>query len=313
MCRWAIAVPLTGLLDRQNMKKRTAASTLLLSLVAVAGCNSGDGEYVNYEKTAVSEFEENQKHQAALKHDATQVLDSTSSAPKDAESLESNGVATKSSDVSNVKSASHSTNTDVGDSKDLTDNGADNGAKSSTPALDSTTVNSIVSAQSGLTGRADTPEIDNSTTQVANKIELLIPDKSFRRERGTDAVRISYDDIDLLKVLNMEPVPPNAVEYFPEWLASLNGKQIRIRGWMYPTFVSEGLTSFTLARDNGICCFQRMPKIYDVIFVKLEEGQATDYIAARPFDVEGTFRIDNEGDGSDLPRLYKIENARVLD
>ena len=148
---------------------------------------------------------------------------------------------------------------------------------------------------------------------MANKIELLIPEKSFRRERGTEAVRISYDDIDLLKILNMEPVPPNAAEYFPNWLAGLNGKQIRIRGWMYPTFVSEGLTSFTLARDNGICCFQRMPKIYDVIFVKLEEGHSSRYIDQRPFDVEGTFRIDNESDGSERPRLYKIENARVLD
>ena len=177
----------------------------------------------------------------------------------------------------------------------------------------STKTKSIVSTQSGLIGRADTPEIDNSAAKSENKIELLIPEKSFRRERGTDAVRISYDDIDLLKILNMEPVPPNAAEYFPDWLSSLNGKQIRIRGWMYPTYVSEGLPSFTLARDNGICCFQRMPKIYDVIFVKLEEGQSSDYIEQRPFDVEGTFRIDNESDGFELPRLYKIENARVLD
>ncbi len=306
-------MPLTGLSDGQNMKKRTAASTMLISIAAVAGCNSGDGDYVNYEKTAMSEFEENQRQQVALKHDATQILDSTSSTPQDVVSRESNGVATKSFDASNVKSASHSINPDAVDSKDLPDSGADSGTKNSTPAVDLTTVNTIVSAQSGLTGHADRPEIDKGATQAANKIELLIPDKSFRRERGTDAVRISYDDIDLLKVLNMEPVPPNAAEYFPAWLASLNGKQIRIRGWMFPEYVSEGLKSFTLARDNGICCFQRMPKIYDVIFVKLEKGQSTNYIDSRPFDVEGTFRIDNEGDGSDLPRLYRIENAHVLD
>ena len=78
----------------------------------------------------------------------------------------------------------------------------------------STKTKSIVSTQSGLIGRADTPEIDNSAAKSENKIELLIPEKSFRRERGTDAVRISYDDIDLLKILNMEPVPPNAAEYW---------------------------------------------------------------------------------------------------
>ena len=294
------------------MKKRTAASTILISLAAVAGCNSGDGDYVNYKQTTPSEFEENQKQSAAPLHNAAavdmQAADATDSTPQDGLSPESGGVATKSSDDTSVKPASHST-TD----RNVDPAGQPDGHEYSVAGNSLTETRSIVSTQSGLTGRADTPEIDNSAAKSANRIELLIPEKSFRRERGTDAVRISYDDIDLLKILNMEPVPPNAAEYFPEWLASLNGKQIRIRGWMYPTFVPEGLTSFTLARDNGICCFQRMPKIYDVIFVKLEEGQSSDYIDQRPFDVEGTFRIDNESDGSELPRLYKIENARVLD
>ena len=294
------------------MKKRTTASTILISLAAVAGCNNGEGDYVSYKQTTPSEFEEHQKQPVPPLHDTAGVEmqgdDSKSSLPQDVVGPEANVVAAKSSDDADIKPASHSTS---GNDVDLPNqpDGRDNGVAEKS----STETKSVVSTQSGLIGRADTPEIDNSAAKSANKIELLIPDKSFRRERGTDAVRISYDDIDLLKILNMEPVPANAAEYFPEWLASLNGKQIRIRGWMYPTFVSEGLTSFTLARDNGICCFQRMPKIYDVIFVKLEEGQSSRYIDQRPFDVEGTFRIDTEGDGSELPRLYKIENARVLD
>ncbi len=297
------------------MKKRTAASTILISLAAVAGCNSGDGDYVSYKQTTPSEFEENQKQSAAPLHNAAtvdmQAADATDSTPQDVLRPESGGVAAKSSDDTSVKPASHST-TD----RNVDPAGQPDSRESSVAGNSLTETRSIVSTQSGLIGRADTPEIDNNaakSAESANRIELLIPEKSFRRERGTDAVRISYDDIDLLKILNMEPVPPNAAEYFPEWLAALNGKQIRIRGWMYPEFVPKGLTSFTLARDNGICCFQRMPKIYDVIFVKLEEGQSSDYIEQRPFDVEGTFRIDNEGDGSELPRLYKIENARVLD
>ena len=285
------------------MSKRTTASAILMSVVAVSGCNSGDGEYVVYEKTSPSEFEENQKHGVKATPETTRENNGSSTVSTDDTPLEvpsaqssdaSPNTSTAADDVT-VKPASHSNN-----------------AKA-TDAVDTAEVKSIVSTQSGLTGRADAPEIDNAAAPVANKIELLIPEKSFRRERGTDAVRVSYDDIDLLKVLNMEPVPPNAVEYFPEWLSSLDGKQIRIRGFMYPKFINEGITDFTLARDNGICCFQRMPKIYDVIFVKLKEGETTDYIDARPFDVEGTFRFDDEGDGSELPRLYKIENARVLD
>lgn len=294
------------------MKKRTAASTILISFAAVTGCNSGDGDYIAFKQTPPTEFEEHQTRPANPLHDAakvdTQSGDATTSSPTDVVSPEASGGAANSSDDNSVKAASHATIGKSGDLADLPDNRDNSVAENS-----STEIKSIVSTQSGLTGRADTPEIENVAGKSANPIELLIPEKSFRRERGTGAVRISYDDIDLLKILNMEPVPPNAAEYFPEWLAALNGKQIRIRGWMYPTFVSEGLTSFTLARDNGICCFQKMPKIYDVIYVKLEEGQSSNYIDQRPFDVEGTFRIDNESDGFELPRLYKIENARVLD
>lgn len=270
-----------------------------MSLVAVTGCNNADSDYVAYEKTSPSEFEEKQKHhaEANLQTVKNNAASPTDVMPSQADNSASPAAATNptNADAASVTPASHSINSGL------------------LNPTDSTEVKSIISTQSGLTGRADAPEIDNDAAPVENKIELLIPEKSFRRERGTDAVRVSYDDIDLLKVLNMEPVPPNAVEYFPDWLSSLNGKQIRIRGFMYPKFINEGITDFTLARDNGICCFQRMPKIYDVIFVKLKKGETTDYIDARPFDVEGTFRFDNEGDGSELPRLYKIENASVLD
>ena len=290
----------------------------MISLVAVMGCNNGGPDYVAYNQTSPSEFEENQKLQAVPMRDAVKV-DTAADSPTqvllpDVASPESVIVPVTATDVGGSTVVSPSTEPDADRSgNSAEDSSTERVAEDSDSALISTTDKSVVSAESGLTGLADTPDIDNSTTQEANKIELLIPEKSFRRERGTDAVRISYDDIDLLKVLNMEPVPPNAVDYFPEWLSALDGKRIRIRGWMFPTFVSEGLTSFTLARDNGICCFVRKPKIYDVIFVKLEKGQSSNYIDQRPFDVEGTFRIDSEGDGSELPRLYKIDEARVLD
>jgi hypothetical protein len=169
----------------------------------------------------------------------------------------------------------------------------------------------VVSSQSGLQGPADVPEIENTATEV-REIKLLIPEKRFLRDRGTTALRVSYDDIDLLKVLNMEPVPANAAEHFPGWLQELNGKSVRIRGFMFPTFEASGLTEFTMARDNGICCFVRKPKIYDVIGVSLAEGVTTDYIEGRPFDVEGTFHIEPASEEQGLYRLYRISNARVV-
>ncbi|MEZ6041973.1 MAG: DUF3299 domain-containing protein [Planctomycetaceae bacterium] len=143
-------------------------------------------------------------------------------------------------------------------------------------------------------------------------IQLLIPHKTFRKERGSNALRVTYDDIDLLKVLNMEPVPVDAVEHFPEWLSSLDGQRIRIRGFMFPTFQATGVVHFTLARDNGICCFVRKPKIYDIIEVSLTEGAETDYIEGKPFDVEGVFHIEPIVNEMELFGLFRIDDARVL-
>lgn len=142
-------------------------------------------------------------------------------------------------------------------------------------------------------------------------IKLLIPEKRFRAE-GEGNVRVSYDDIDLLKILNMEPVPVDAPRHFPEWLKQLDGQRIRIRGFMYPTFEATGLKGFTLARDNGICCFVRQPMIYDIIGVDLAKGITTDYIDNKPFDVEGVFQIEPEADDMELFQLYRITDAKVL-
>ncbi len=190
--------------------------------------------------------------------------------------------------------------------------------------------NSATVSSAGPTNPGVTPELSPSVTGVvANRelsvtevssalpgeprsIELLIAEKTFRREKNSSAIRVTYDDIDLLKVLNMEPVPIDAVQHFPSWLKSLDGTTIRIRGFMYPTFEATGLTGFTLARDNGICCFVRQPKIYDIIAVELAAGVTSDYIEGKPFDVEGVFRIQPEADETELYRLYRIENARVL-
>lgn len=185
------------------------------------------------------------------------------------------------------------------------------------PVTDSTSTAAVEGAINATEASVSQPmptAPDGSTPVVTGPLEikLLIPEKTFRPEKNSTALRVSYDDIDLLKVLNMEPVPVDAVEYFPEWLKSLDGATIRIRGFMYPTFEATGLTGFTLARDNGICCFVRQPKIYDIIAVELAPGVTSDYIEGKPFDVEGTFRIQPESDETDLFRLYRIENARVL-
>ena len=141
-------------------------------------------------------------------------------------------------------------------------------------------------------------------------IKLLVPDKQFRKENG--ALRANFDDFDLLKILNMQPVPKDAADHFPGWLSSLDGTRVRVRGYMQPTYQAEGLTNFFFVRDNGECCFGPNVAIYDLIVVKLAEGEETDYIQDVPFDVEGTFRISPESDEVELYALYFLDDAVIV-
>ena len=142
------------------------------------------------------------------------------------------------------------------------------------------------------------------------EIKLLVKERSFQVVGPGKALRISYDDFDLLKVLNMEPVPPNAPEQMPAWLLQLDGKRIRVRGFMYPTF-QDPVEAFVLARDNQICCFGRNPKIYDLVRVALRKGVTSPYIQNRPFDVVGLFHIAKKIEDGRL--LYSIDDAVVVD
>jgi len=146
------------------------------------------------------------------------------------------------------------------------------------------------------------------------EVRLLIPEKTFREEGREKALRVSFDDIDLLKVLNMEPVQADAPDLMPGWLKGLEGRRIRIRGFMYPTFQDTDIKVFILARDNQICCFGRSPKVYDLIKISMQEGRTTDYIPNRPFDLIGTFHIAEQAETAEdaLPRLYSIDDASII-
>jgi hypothetical protein len=175
---------------------------------------------------------------------------------------------------------------------------------------------SSVSAVLNVADRAPTtPPADALDPQNAGAnrvVQILIPEREFRTEGAGGTIRVSYDDLDLLKVLNMEPVTPNAVEVMPSWLKELDGKKIRIRGFMYPTFEPTGIEKFVLARDNQICCFGRDPKVYDLIAIEMKAGKTTNYIPNRPFDVAGTFRIDMFEDGGKPLGLYWISDAEIF-
>ena len=143
-------------------------------------------------------------------------------------------------------------------------------------------------------------------------VRILVPERTLATDPGTGALRASFDDLDLLKVLNMDPVTADAAEKMPQWLKDLNGKQVILRGYMKPDFIAEGLTRFIFVRDTGLCCFGPVPRIYDMVQVKLKEGTTTEYIELRPFDVVGTFRIEMMTLDEEIYGLYFFDDARII-
>lgn len=158
------------------------------------------------------------------------------------------------------------------------------------------------------------PAAETVNAAVNSASPLPAAQRTFQAEGPGGALRISFDDLDLLKLLKMEPVTPDCVEKMPTWLRELNGKPIRIRGFMKPGLLSTGIPQFLLVRDTGLCCFGPAGKIYDLIAVTLAEGTTTDYIELRPFDVVGTFRIQLEvlEDEDLIFGLYYIDNAKII-
>ena len=52
-------------------------------------------------------------------------------------------------------------------------------------------------------------------------------------------------------------------------VAALIGQKVYLKGFMWATQDTEGLTRFILLKDNGECCFGGKPKSHDYIFITL--------------------------------------------
>ncbi|MEZ6060577.1 MAG: hypothetical protein R3C19_09465 [Planctomycetaceae bacterium] len=58
-------------------------------------------------------------------------------------------------------------------------------------------------------------------------------------------------------------------------VAPLVGEKIFIKGFMYQTQKDDGLTEFVFLKDNGECCFGGQPKPFDMMLVRMGEGETT--------------------------------------
>lgn len=99
--------------------------------------------------------------------------------------------------------------------------------------------------------------------------------------------RVSYAEL--------QPADPTQrVLRLPESAEALVGKQIFLRGFIYPDGRNRGLKQFVLCRDKGDCCFGGNPKPTDRVLVRIKSPEKAIDFTTREVAVEGTFRIEEQ-------------------
>jgi len=110
----------------------------------------------------------------------------------------------------------------------------------------------------------------------------------------------------------LQPLPGDPATMVPEAALGMDGKNVLLKGYMYPGKQQHGITQFLLVRDQGDCCFGGNPKITDRVLVQLKDPQHPTGLDFSPrlTKIAGRFTIRPMGaPGLDGGVLYHLEDA----
>ncbi|MDX1961909.1 MAG: hypothetical protein SFX18_02070 [Pirellulales bacterium] len=106
----------------------------------------------------------------------------------------------------------------------------------------------------------------------------------YATEVPTGFVRLNFADL--------QPDERNPQGWY-ENLKSWDGKDVFLKGFIYPGEKKQGLTAFLLCRDKGDCCFGGNPKITDRVLVLLDGKEGINFSEFLQ-KFTGTFKLSNQ-------------------
>ena len=171
---------------------------------------------------------------------------------------------------------------------------AKNATVAATPAADQSAATATAPAANAA------PEGDNHSAYQRVTLGLL---GSFRYEYPDPVYLESEEDPSRLKL--KDQIPPN--------IKALHGKRISIMGYIMPIDVDEEwrVKTFTLVRDQMVCCFGNVPEINEWVYVRLKTPQRADQLIDVPVIVFGRLEVGEEIRQGTLANLYRVEADRV--
>ncbi len=102
----------------------------------------------------------------------------------------------------------------------------------------------------------------------------------------------------------------------PDDIKSLNGKNVRIRGYFYPTDMTNGGTikDFLLLRNQIYCCFGDAVRINEWISVTMSDGKPFKAnFTSRPVILYGKLEVGEKYDNGSLMNLYRMKADKFVE
>lgn len=90
----------------------------------------------------------------------------------------------------------------------------------------------------------------------------------------------------------------------------LVGKQVFLKGFIFPTNQTTGLNGFLLVKDSGACCFGKDPALTDKIGVVMQDEKTIDYFQGR-VSVCGEFILNTAYNPGTKDPLYLLKGQIV--
>lgn len=147
-------------------------------------------------------------------------------------------------------------------------------------------------------------------------VTILVPKKEFETVGPNKALKVTFEDLDIERVLNTKKLSLDLPKQMPEWLKKLDGQRIRLRGFMHPqsAFQEHELKRFVLARDTAFMTFSTKAILYHLVEVDLKPGSKASYIDNKSIDVEGIFHIKPmvSEESGEVDRFYQLDDAEVI-
>jgi hypothetical protein len=117
----------------------------------------------------------------------------------------------------------------------------------------------------------------------------------------------TFDDIKF----DIEPDAPFDRSMLTDKVRDLDGKRVRIRGYILPTAQQRGIKQFVLVRDNQECCFGPGAALYDCILVRMQGDESAEF-SVRPVAVEGEFKVEEFYGPDEKPlAIYRLDGEAV--